>query len=285
MNEVILEDCLTGLAGVSDGSIHLTFTSPPYFNARDYSDTEDTSGRKNSRYWNGTTKARWTLSPTWETYEGYLSFLEDVFTEVYRTTADKRMCVVNISPTLQRRKSRMHESRRLPIPYHLFNIMEKIGWVYLDNIVWVKPEGSSVNRNGQFYKHRKPVAYKPNVVTESLLVFQKPAPFLIDKIVRSYKGEVLKNSLVKDGYERSNVWSINPETKSKHSAPFPKKLSDRVVEYYSFVGDNVLDPFMGSGTTATSCVDLGRNYLGFEVHEEYVAIARERINEQENKKS
>jgi len=256
-NKIVLEDCRTGLSNIPDGSVHLTFTSPPYYNARDYS--------------------------TWESYEKYLSFLSEVFSEVYRVTDNKRMCVVNLSPVIQPRKSRSHESQRFPIPYHFFQIMEKIGWKYLDDIVWSKPEGASKNRNGGFYQHRKPVAYKPNIVTESLLVFQKPAPFLIDKVVRSYSGEVLEKSLVEDGYERSNLWIINPETKSKHPAPFPKELSDRVVKYYSFVGDNVLDPFMGSGTTAVSCVDLNRNYLGYEIHSDYIAIAQKRIQELKEK--
>ena len=73
------------------------------------------------------------------------------------------------------------------------------------------------------------------------------------------------------------VWQINPETASKHLAPYPKALSDRIVKYYSYVGDLVLDPFMGSGTTAVSCVDLKREYLGVEIHQEYIDMAQQRI--------
>lgn len=255
-NQIILEDCRTGLSKVPDNSVHLTFTSPPYYNARDYS--------------------------TWESYEDYLSFLRDVFSEVYRVTEDKRMCVVNLSPVIQPRKSRSHESQRLPFPFHFFQIMEDLGWKYLEDIVWAKPEGSSKNRNGCFYRHRKPVAYKPNIVTESIFVFIKPAKFLIDKVVRSYEEDTLKKSLVEDGYERSNIWHIKPETKSKHPAPFPKELSDKIVKYYSYVGDNVLDPFMGSGTTALSCVDLDRKYLGYEIHEKFISIANKRIEDFKN---
>ena len=155
--------------------------------------------------------------------------------------------------------------------------MEKMGWKYIDDIVWVKPEGAAINRNGGFYQHRKPVAYKPNIVSEIIFVFQKPADFLIDKVVRSYKDEVLEESLVKEDYERSNVWKINPETASKHLAPYPKELSDKIIKYYSYVGDLVLDPFMGSGTTAISSIDLKRNYIGCEIHQEYVTMAENRI--------
>jgi DNA modification methylase len=251
MNQILLGDCQDTLKTISDESVHLTCTSPPYYNAREYS--------------------------TWPTYDEYLEFLTSVFSEVLRVTKPGRMCIVNLSPVIEARESRAHESRRLAIPFHFFSIMEKMGWKYIDDIIWLKPEGAAINRNGGFYQHRKPVAYKPNLVTEMIFVFQKPAPFLIDKIVRSYQGEILEQSLVNESYERSNVWKINPVTGSDHLAPFPKELSDKIVKYYSFVGDVVLDPFMGSGTTAISCMDLNRKYIGCEIHEEYVRMANERI--------
>lgn len=253
MAEILSGNSRQLLKDFKDESIHLTCTSPPYYNAREYS--------------------------TWPTYQDYLDFLKDVFSEILRITKPGRMCVVNLSPVLEARASRSHESKRLAIPFHFFSLMEEMGWKYIDDIIWLKPEGAAINRNGGFYQHRKPVAYKPNIVTESILVFQKPAPFLIDKIVRSYEGKVLEDSLVKDHYERSNVWKINPETASKHLAPYPKELSDRIVQYYSYVGDLVLDPFMGSGTTAISCIDLKRDYIGIELHEKYVKMANDRIQQ------
>lgn len=251
MNQIVLGDCSEVLKTLGSESVHLTCTSPPYYNAREYS--------------------------TWATYEDYLSFLKNVFCEVLRVTQPGRMCAVNLSPVIEARESRAHESKRLAIPFHFFSLMEEMGWKYIDDIVWLKPEGAAINRNGGFYQHRKPVAYKPNIVTETIFIFQKPASFLIDKIVRSYEGDVLEQSLVKEVYERSNVWKINPETASKHLAPYPKELSDKIVKYYSYVGDVVLDPFMGSGTTAISCIDLKRQYLGIEVHQEYIDMAQNRI--------
>jgi len=252
MNKIILGDCEDVLKNIDEESINLICTSPPYYNARSYS--------------------------AWSSYEDYIQFLTNVFEEVFRATIQGRMCVVNLSPVIEQRKSRAHESKRIPIPFHFFSLMENIGWKYIDDIVWVKPEGSAVNRNGGFFQHRKPVAYKPNLVTETIFVFQKPADFLIDKVLRLYDGDILKQSLVENGYERSNVWRMNPETKSKHLAPYPKELSDKIIKYYSFVGDLVLDPFMGSGTTAVSCVDLKRKYLGIEIHQEYIDISNERLS-------
>ena len=252
MNKIILGNCEDVLKTIDEESINLICTSPPYYNARSYS--------------------------VWNSYEDYIQFLTNVFKEVFRVTIQGRMCVVNLSPVIEQRKSRAHESKRIPIPFHFFSLMENIGWKYIDDIVWVKPEGSAVNRNGGFFQHRKPVAYKPNLVTETIFVFQKPSDFLIDKVLRSYGGDILKQSLVENGYERSNVWRMNPETKSKHLAPYPKELSDKIIKYYSFVGDLVLDPFMGSGTTSISCVDLKRKYLGIEIHQEYIDISNERLS-------
>jgi DNA modification methylase len=252
MNEILLGNCENVLKNVEEESVHLTVTSPPYYNAKEYSH--------------------------WPEYKDYINFLKNTFKEVYRVTKPGRMCVVNLSPVIEPRKSRSHESKRLAIPFHFFSLMENMGWKYIDDIVWVKPEGASINRNGGFFQHRKPVAYKPNVVTETIFVFQKPSDFLIDKVVRSYEGGILEDSLVADGYERSNVWEINPMTRSKHLAPFPQELSDKIIKYYSYVGDVVLDPFIGSGTTAISCVDLKRQYLGIEIHQEYKDLAEERVH-------
>ena len=248
---IIHDDALNSLHDMDGDSIQLTCTSPPYYNAKAYAQ--------------------------WANYDLYLRFLEDIFREVFRVTEQGRMCAVNLSPVIQARESRAHESKRLAIPFHFFSIMERLGWQYIDDIIWLKPEGSAVNRNGGFFQHRKPVAYKPNLVTETILIFKKPASFLIDKTVRSYAPEILERSLVPDGYERSNVWCFNPETTSKHLAPYPTELSDRIVQYYSFVNDLVLDPFMGSGTTAISCLKYDRRYIGVEIHEEYVKMADDRI--------
>lgn len=250
-NTILHGDSSQLMSTIPDEFVHLTWTSPPYYNAKAYS--------------------------TWSTYDLYLEFLSKVFTEVYRVTKPGRMCCVNLSPVIQARESRAHESKRLAIPFHFFSIMEKMGWKYIDDIVWLKPEGAALNRNGGFFQHRKPVAYKPNVVSETIFVFQKPSGHLIDKVVRSYSDDIVSQSLVEDGYERSNVWKINTETASKHPAPYPQILSDKIIKYYSFVGDLVLDPFMGSGTTAVSCMDLNRNYVGIELHEEYIQMSLDRI--------
>lgn len=249
------EDCITGIDKLikSKKQIHLTITSPPYFNVKDYVE--------------------------YENYKKYLLFLESLFTKIYTITRPGRICCVNISNILIIRKNRNSESKRIPLAFHFVLLMEKIKWEFLEDIIWVKPEGAAKNRNGGFYQHRQPVAYKPNVVNEYIFVFKKPSPHLIDKVVRSYNALDSLNSKVEDGYERSNVWKINPETRGKHPAPYPIALTDKLIQYYSFTGDTILDPFMGSGTTALSAIKYNRKCIGFEIHSKYIDMFKERASE------
>ena len=244
-------DCLLGLNGL-DISIDLTITSPPYFNVKEY--------------------------VSYSSYEEYLDTLKNVFTCILTKTKDGRMCCVNLSNIIIARKSRNHESSRIPLAFHFVSLMESIGWKFIEDIIWIKPEGSSKNRNGSFYQHRQPVAYKPNVINEYILIFQKPSTKLIDSIIRGYDAITAESSMVTDGYERSNVWHINPETHVKHPAPYPEELVDKLIRYYSFIGDTIFDPYMGSGTTAVVAKKLGRNCIGFEIHSKYIVIAMNRIN-------
>ncbi len=253
INKIYNMDCMEGLKQMPNSSIHLVVTSPPYFNAKNYS--------------------------FWETYESYLKWVQDIFTQCYRVLKDGRMCCVNISVIIQPRSKRSEESKRIALPFHFVNLMENIGFKFLEDIIWIKPEGSAKNRNGRFFQDRQPVQYKPNIVNEYIFVFQKPMEGLIDKIVRNYKGDIKENSLIKDEYERTNIWYINPETKSKHPAPYPQQISDNLIKYYSYVDDIVLEPFMGSGTTALSAIKNNRNYIGFELDKDYCDIANKRISE------
>ena len=245
--------CIEGLTKMKneEKKIHLTITSPPYYNVKDY--------------------------VNYTNYKEYLATLTNVFTLIYEITHEGRMCCVNLSNILVQRENRNSESVRIPLAFHFVPLMEEIGWKFIEDIIWVKPEGAAKNRNGGFFQHRQPVTYKPNIINEYVFVFQKPSKHLIDKIVRSYDAITSMNSKVDDGYERTNVWKINPETKSKHPAPYPETLVDNLIKYYSFVGDLVLDPFIGSGTTCISAFKLNRKSIGFEIHKEYFEIFENRI--------
>ena len=153
-NKVVFGDVREILECVPEESFHLTFTSPPYYNARDYS--------------------------IYKSYQAYLHFLEEVFHLTHRKTKEGCFLIVNTSPIIIPRVSRQHASRRYPIPFDIHGFLVAMGWEFIDDIVWEKPETSVKNRNAGFLQHRKPLAYKPNAVTEYLMVYRKKTDKLID---------------------------------------------------------------------------------------------------------
>ena len=141
------------------------------------------------------------------------------------------------------RFSRQHASRRYPIPFDLHSIVVDLGWEFIDDIVWAKPEASVKNRNGGFQQHRKPLGYKPNMVTEYVMVYRKKSTRLIDWNMKQYPNGTIQESKVECDFETTNLWHIDPMSDAVHSAVFPHELCDRVIRFYSFVGDLVFDPF------------------------------------------
>lgn len=253
-NAVVLGDVMEILPVIPDESIHLTFTSPPYYNARDYS--------------------------IYPSYQHYLDFLRGVFREVHRVTKEGRFCVINTSPVIVPRISRAHSSKRYPIPFDIHYLMMQQDWEFVDDIVWVKPESSVKNRNGGFQQHRKPLGYKPNAFTEYLMVYRKKTDKLLDWNMRQYPDGIIEKSKVNNGFETSNVWRIDPTFDKVHSAVFPIELCNRVVQYYSYIGDLVFDPFAGSGTLGKSALDLERAFLLTEQHPPYFERIKDRLKGQ-----
>lgn len=183
-NTVVNADVRQALKLVPDESIHLTFTSPPYYNARDYS--------------------------IYPSYQAYLEFLDEVFQETHRITKEGRFLIVNTSPIIIPRVSRSHSSKRYGIPFDLHPYLVQNGWEFIDDIIWLKPEASVKNRIGGFMQHRKPLGYKPNAVTEYLMVYRKQTEKLLDWNIGSYNHKTVEESKVADGYETTNVWKIDP---------------------------------------------------------------------------
>lgn len=242
-NTVVNADVLEALKFVPNESVHLTFTSPPYYNARDYS--------------------------IYPSYQAYLEFLEEVFKETHRITKEGRFLIVNTSPIIIPRVSRSHSSKRYGIPFDLHPYLVKNGWEFIDDIVWLKPEASVKNRIGGFMQHRKPLGYKPNCVTEYLMVYRKSTEKLLDWNIRSYDYKTVLESKVADGYENTNVWKIDPCFDKVHSAIFPVELCKRVIQYYSYKGDLVFDPFGGSGTVGKTAKALDRFFFLTEKEQKY----------------
>ena len=149
-NKAILGDCRAVLSEFPPDSVQLAFTSPPYFNAKpecaEYVD-----------------------------YPSYLTFLGEAFDACHSVLAEGRFLVVNVSPVLVRRTSRSTASKRLPIPFDLHPVLERIGFEFIDDIIWRKPEGAGwhLGRGRRFAADRQPLQYKPVTVTEYVLVYRK----------------------------------------------------------------------------------------------------------------
>ncbi|MCS6829116.1 MAG: DNA methyltransferase [Armatimonadota bacterium] len=252
-NVLVNADVLDVLRHVPDESIHLTFTSPPYYNARDYT--------------------------IYRSYDEYLQFLVRVFTEVHRITKEGRFFVLNTSPVLVPRMSRQHSSTRYLIPFDIHPLITRVGFDFIDDIIWVKPEPSAKNRNGGFYQHRKPLGYKANSVVEYVIVYRKHTDKLIDWNMRQYDPETVEASKVLGDYEKTNVWRIAPSADPVHPAVFPVELATRIIELYSYRGDLVFDPFAGRGTVGIAALQTGRFYFLVEKDPQYAAYARQLLSE------
>ena len=247
-NKIIHGDTLKNLRLINENVIDLTFTSPPYYNARDYA--------------------------TYNSYSEYLDFLEMVFREVYRITAEGRFFVLNTSPVIIPRTSRQTASKRYAIPFDMHTRLVNIGFEFIDDIIWKKPAPSARNRNGGFYQHRKPLGYKPNSIVEYVMVYRKKTNKLLDWNMKQYDKDIIERSKIHGDYEHTNVWEIGASTNKIHPAIFPKKLADSIIKLYSYVNDLVLDPFAGIGTVGLSCIDNNRKYLLVERELKYVKEMR-----------
>ncbi|MCB2206247.1 site-specific DNA-methyltransferase [bacterium] len=233
-------------------SVDLVFTSPPYFNARpEYADYLE--------------------------YDAYLNKMQRIFHQCHRVLQEGRMIVVNVSPVLIRRASRNEASKRIAVPFDFHRILIEEGFDFIDDIIWVKPEGAgwATGRGRRFAADRNPMQYKPVPVTEYVLVYRKKTSKLIDWHIRKHPDKsIVEQSKIGDGYQKTNIWKIHPAFSKKHPAVFPDQLAQNVIRYYSFINDVVLDPFGGIGTTSRVAHKNGRRFVHYEVNPDYVEFIK-----------
>lgn len=248
---IIHGDCEEVLQELQPGIAQLVITSPPYYNARAYS--------------------------SWQSYDDYLAFMARVFCGIHRSLSDGRFFAINTSPVIVPRSKRSESSLRLGIPFDLHPLITAAGFEFVDDIVWVKPSGASAPRQKRFTKDRQPLQYKPMAVTEYIMVYRRKTDKLIDWNIRSYPDDVRAESRI-DVYEKTNVWNINPARNKRHPAVYPDELAERLIRYYSYKGDTVLDPFGGSGTTGRVAQSLDRNYIMIESNQVYIDLMKDTLN-------
>ena len=190
----------------------------------------------------------------------------------HRVLNEGRFFVMNVSPVLIRRANRSESSRRIAVPFDMHRIFTEEGFDFIDDIIWMKPEGAgwATGRGRRFAADRNPLQYKAVPVTEYVLVYRKHSAHLIDWNIREHpRQDLVEASKIEDGYETTNVWQITPTYDKVHPAVFPEELATKVIQYYSFTDDVVLDPFAGVGTVGLAAAKAGRRFVLIEKNPEY----------------
>jgi DNA modification methylase len=240
-------------------SVHLVLTSPPYWTLKEYRDSRAQLGHV-------------------QDYEQFLQELDKVWKRCFDALVPggRLICVVG-DVCLSRREN---GGRHTVVPLHA-SIQEhcrKLGYDNLAPIIWHKISNAAYEVEGGSGFLGKP--YEPNAVIkndiEFILMERKPggyrAPDISTKILSLISADNHKKWF-------QQIWAgITGASTKDHPAPYPTELAERLVRMFSFVGDTVLDPFLGTGTTTVAAAKWGRNSIGFEVDSHYFKLAEKRIN-------
>lgn len=249
-HKIIIADC-RNMREVEDEEVQLMITSPPYFNA-----PFDYKGFFGS-------------------YKEFLDLMRDVAKEVFRVLDDGRIACVNCDDMLV-------DGEKFPIIADITKIFINTGFRYRDRITWKKPEGyiRISRRSGVLLQNPYPMYFYPDNLIESILIFQK-GKFNYKK-VNLDKKKISKIDINEFQEEKwfLALWEMTnvlPNSKlEKAIAAFPDELPYRIIKLFSFVGDTVLDPFLGSGTTMKVARELGRNSIGYEIDKDLLKIIKKK---------
>lgn len=246
-----------GVPALSNESIALTFTSPPYWNFVDY------AGSKGVGYE--------------ESYKEYINSLFKLFKEIEKKTIPGGRMVINAS-NMKSRKSIEGVSFVYPIVADIISKAQKAGFTFFDEIVWVKGGANAGALNGRVLFGSYPYPPTPKILDstfENILVFTKPGKR--EKVSSEVKD---RSQLTKDEWRAftKGIWEIPPDKDPHHPATFPMEIADRIVRMYSFADDLVLDPFAGSGTTLIAAEKNNRFGIGFEISREYKEAVKNKVD-------
>jgi len=244
------------MRAVDDCSVALVVTSPPYFAGKEY---EQALGE-------GHVPAD---------YVEFLAMLRDVFAECQRVLEPGGRIAVNVA-NLGRKPYRSLSGDVLRI------LQDDLGLLLRGEIIWQKARGATGSMAvGSYLSAANPVVRD---VTERVLVASKGRfDRAVSRKEREERGLPFENTITKEEFFEAtlDVWEIRPESARRvgHPAPFPVELPERLLRLYTYRGDVVLDPFLGSGSTAVAAVRNDRRYVGYDTDPEYIALAEVRIAE------
>lgn len=250
-HKLIIGDA-TSMREIEDESVHLMVTSPPYFNAPfDY-------------------------KGLFKSYEAYLEMIQRVAEETYRVLKKGRIAVINIDDMLV-------DGEKFPIVADVTKIFQSAGFKYRDRIIWKKPDGylRISRRSGVLLQNPYPMYFYPDNLIESILIFQKGKfnysliPKNLKEESKIDKKEFLEGKWYATLWEMVNVLPNSPL--EKDIAAFPEELPYRIVKLFSYKGETVLDPFVGSGTTMKVARNLGRNSIGIEINRALIPVIKKKL--------
>jgi len=242
------------LGAVTDDSVALVVTSPPYYAGKEYETELGQGGIPSS-------------------YIDYLIMLHDVFAECWRVLEPGGRIAVNVA-NLGRKPYRSLSADVTRI------LQDDLGFLMRGEVLWIKAEGASGSCAwGSYMSAANPVLRD---VSERVIIGSKlRLDRAIDRKRRAQLGMPHENTISKDEFLEATLdtWKIRPESARRvgHPAPFPVELPRRLIELYSYKGDLILDPFIGAGTTAVAAVQTGRHYVGYDTDKKYISLARARI--------
>ena len=249
----------TQLEFASPGTVHLAVTSPPYWTLKRYREGEGQLGHV-------------------EDYEEFLELLDSVWRKVLAALVPggRLICVVG-DVCLSRRKNK-GEHTCVPLHSSIQERCRRMGYSNLAPIIWHKIANASYEVDGNSRFLGKP--YEPNGVIkndiEYILMLRKPGGYR-----RPGKAARLLSTISDANHKRwfQQIWhDVTGESTRTHPAPYPLELATRLVRMFSFAGDTVLDPFMGTGTTNLAAANWGRHSVGIELDEHYCSMAETRLN-------
>lgn len=235
-------------------SVHLVITSPPYWQLKDY-------GSDNQIGFH-------------DTYENYINNLNLIWKECYRTLYNGCRLCVNIGDQFAR-SVYYGRYKVIPIREEVIKFCENIGFDYMGAIIWQKVTTSNTTGGGvQMGSYPYPRNGILKLDYEFILIFKKlgeaPKPSKEQKELSKMTAEEWNTFF-------AGHWNFAGAKQDNHIAMFPEELPRRLIKMFSFVGDTILDPFAGSGTTNLAAKNLGRNSVGYEINEEFIPVIKQKL--------
>jgi len=260
MNQIFLKSSVN-MSEIKDNTIRLIITSPPYFNVKDYG-TENQIGKSS------------------HSYEHYLESMLPVWKECFRILKPNgKLCINSPIMPMEKKVYSTHYNRDI---LNINNDIERTiladtEFFRFGNIIWDKGSTDQLMMGSYPYP---PNFYLLNTIEYINIYVKDGQPEKIDKELK------VKSRLSKAEWREyiSTIWQFSPERDRIHPAPFPIELPLRLIKMYSFVDDVIVDPFMGSGSSAVAAVESNRQFIGYEINQEYIDLTTHRLELQKQGK-